>query len=39
MRPDLLFEASDIIVDDIHEVESVVAESLHTSGQGEEPEK
>ncbi len=39
MRPDLLFEASDVIVDDILEVESVVAESLHTKNQREEPEK
>ncbi len=39
MRPDLLFDASDVIVDDILEVESVVAESLHTSNQRDEPEK
>jgi len=39
MRPGLLFEVSDVIVDDILEVESVVAESLHTSNQREEPEK
>jgi soluble P-type ATPase len=31
MRPDELFEASDMAVDDILEVESVVEESLHTS--------
>lgn len=31
MRPDVLFEASDVIVDDILEVESVVGESLHTN--------
>ena len=31
MRPDVLFRASDVIVDDILEVESVVEESLHTN--------
>ena len=31
MRPDLLFEASDVTIDDILEVESVIEESLHTS--------
>jgi soluble P-type ATPase len=31
MRPDVLFKATDIIVDDILEVESVVGESLHTN--------
>jgi soluble P-type ATPase len=31
MRPEKLFEASDVIVDDILEVESVVEESLHTN--------
>jgi len=31
MKPDELFEASDIAVDDILEVESVVEESLHTN--------
>jgi soluble P-type ATPase len=39
MRPDLLFEASDVIVDDILEVESVVGESLHTSNRKDVPEK
>jgi len=31
MRPDILFAASDVTVDDIREVEAVIAESLHTS--------
>ncbi len=31
MRPDVLFEASDVIVDNILEVESAVEESLHTN--------
>lgn len=38
MRPDLLFEVSDVIVDDILEVERVVAESLHTNNIEQEPE-
>jgi soluble P-type ATPase len=39
MRPDLLFEASDVIVDDILEVESVVGESLRTNNKNEGPSK
>jgi Cu+-exporting ATPase len=31
MRPDVLFKASDVTIEDIREVESIVAESLHTN--------
>jgi len=39
MRPDLLFDASDVIVDNILEVESVVEKSLHMNNREQEPEK
>lgn len=38
MRPDVLFEASDVAIDNILEVEAVITESLHRSVQHKYPE-